>query len=81
MSPIGLQSKFDSKALFLFSFGEYGREEGQFNHPKDVTCDHNGNYVVCDTENTRVQIFKGPSEVPTLLSLCWEKIESSETFL
>jgi DNA-binding beta-propeller fold protein YncE len=74
MFPIDLQSKLTYKVEFIRSFGKFGREEGQFYHPRGVTCDHDGNYLVCDTWNHRIQVFKGPSEVPTLLSLCWKQV-------
>jgi tripartite motif-containing protein 71 len=70
MSP----SKLTNKGEFIRSFGSKGKEEGQFNCPRGVTCDHDGNYVVADTNNRRIQVFKGPSDVPTLSSLCWKQI-------
>jgi tripartite motif-containing protein 71 len=57
MSPIGLQSKFSNKGEFLFCFGSEGRGEGQFDKPRGVTCDQNGNIVVCDSWNHRIQVF------------------------
>jgi tripartite motif-containing protein 71 len=76
IQPNSLQSKFDTKDKFIRSFGKYGEEEGEFDCPVGVTCDYDGNIIVCDTYNHRIQVFKGPSEVPTLLSLCWKHVDN-----
>ena len=41
----------------LFTIGERGSEEGQFNYPTNLAMDPNGNLYVCDTGNFRVQKF------------------------
>jgi tripartite motif-containing protein 71 len=76
MSPIGLQNKITEKGNFIITFGSEGKEKGQFDIPSSITCDHDGNYVVCDTYNHRIQVFKGPSEVPSLFSLCWKHVDN-----
>jgi tripartite motif-containing protein 71 len=73
MSTIDLQSKFTYK--FLHSFGKKGKEEGDFDIPKGIACNHQGDYIICDFKNNRIQVFKGPTEVPTLLSLCLKHVE------
>jgi tripartite motif-containing protein 71 len=72
MAPIGLQSKFSSEFKFLFSFGSFG-EEGQFRFPREVMVNHDGDYVVCDSYNDQILIFR--REIPSLFSLCWNQIE------
>ena len=42
----------------LYSFGSYGKAQGQFDLPCDVTLDENtGNIAVADCNNNRVQLF------------------------
>jgi tripartite motif-containing protein 71 len=60
MSTIDLQSKCDVK--FLFAFGKKGGGEGEFLYPKTITCDHEGNYVVVDEYNHRIQVFTNKGE-------------------
>ncbi len=50
---------FDLKTKqHLFTVGERGGEDGQFNFPTNVAVDQrNGNIVVVDTQNFRVQVF------------------------
>jgi tripartite motif-containing protein 71 len=59
---------------FLYSFGKFGEKDGEFVFPRRIKCDQNGDIFVCDTRNHRIQVFKGPSEVPSLLSMCWKNI-------
>lgn len=44
-------------ANFLFAFGEKGESPGQFNQPRGVAADANGNIYVTDTGNNRLQKF------------------------
>jgi tripartite motif-containing protein 71 len=62
VTPIDLESKFNSKGKFLFSFGSLGSGEGQFCYPEGLACDQNGNIVVCDTGNHRIQVFTSKGE-------------------
>ncbi len=41
----------------LFTFGQRGEDEGEFNFPTNITVDKEGNVWVVDTMNGRVQIF------------------------
>jgi hypothetical protein len=42
---------------FLFKWGSYGQEDGQFYNPEGVAVDKDGNVYVSDTYNNRIQIF------------------------
>jgi len=49
--------KYDPNGKYLFSWGESGTGEGQFNIVHNVDTDKNGWVYVADRENHRVQIF------------------------
>jgi hypothetical protein len=42
---------------FLYSFGSFGLEGGEFRFPASVTVDVSGRVYVADRENYRVQIW------------------------
>ncbi len=43
-------------------FGSFGKKNGQFNNPKAVTVDNDGNIYVADAENSRIQKFSPDGE-------------------
>jgi DNA-binding beta-propeller fold protein YncE len=47
---------------FLFSFGQRGKGDGEFNFPTNIFIDHQGIVYVCDSMNFRVQIFNEEGE-------------------
>ena len=47
----------NSDLSFSATFGKYGKDKGQFNHPTGITCDNAGNVYVVDSANHRVQVF------------------------
>src|SRR5436305_8502153 len=49
--------KFSPNGKLLFSWGEPGTDEGQFNIPHNICCDADGWVYVADRENHRVQVF------------------------
>ena len=51
---------FDSNGMYytlLHSFGTKGNSPGQFNQPRGITVDKNGQVYVSDYGNGRVQVF------------------------
>jgi sugar lactone lactonase YvrE len=48
--------KYSPEGELLFSWGEPGQGEGQFNLVHSV-CEHNGKVYVADRQNNRIQIF------------------------
>jgi len=48
---------FDQSGTFLYKFGKYGNEDGQFNWPYGMLVDSSNNLLVCDCGNDRVQQF------------------------
>lgn len=47
---------FQRDGSFLFSIGTFGKEEGQFNLPTDVSLGRDGSLIVADEFNHRVQV-------------------------
>ena len=41
----------------MLSFGKQGSGQGQFQHPRGVAVDGEGNILVVDSANNRIQIF------------------------
>ncbi len=48
---------------FVKSFGKYGSGPGEFNRPRDIVFDSDGNIFVTDVDNHRIQKFS-PEAVP-----------------
>ena len=52
-------AKVDKDGNWLKSWGERGKEPGQFNTPHAIATDANGNVYVADRGNRRIQVFDG----------------------
>ena len=50
---------FDSGGNCLRSFGRHGSNQGEFENPRGICFDKNGNIVIADSGNHRIQIFSG----------------------
>jgi DNA-binding beta-propeller fold protein YncE len=48
---------FDLDGQFLFDFGGFGSEPGQFNSPEAAKIGRDGNVYVADLRNDRIQVF------------------------
>ncbi len=55
--------KFTSEGTRISSFGKYGTGNGEFNHPRSIAVDHEGNIYVADTGNHRIQKFTLENQV------------------
>lgn len=42
---------------FLFAFGDWGTEDGEFNYPVDIALDGTGRLYIADRENNRIQVW------------------------
>ena len=47
---------FNTEGEFLLKFGSNGEGNGQFNAPTGVSVDVNGNIIVADWGNSRIQV-------------------------
>ena len=59
ISDMGLHKVYivnmkDKKARVL---GEYGAHPGFLNEPAGISCDGNGNIIVADSKNNRIQVL------------------------
>src|ERR1700730_1506776 len=52
-------AKVDKDGNWLKSWGERGKEPGQFNTPHSIATDAKGNVYVADRGNRRIQVFDG----------------------
>ena len=50
-------SIFTIDGQFVTAFGSKGKERGQFNRPRGLAVDSSGVLYVCDSENSRIQMF------------------------
>lgn len=57
--------KYTPDGKLMFSWGEPGIEQGQFNIPHNIVTDNEGWVYVADRENHRVQIFDGNGRFET----------------
>jgi DNA-binding beta-propeller fold protein YncE len=46
-----------AEPVFLYSFGEFGAEDGLFNYPNDIAFDASGRLYIADRENNRIQVW------------------------
>jgi NHL repeat len=52
-------AKADKNGTWLKSWGDRGKEPGQFNTPHNIATDAQGNVYVADRGNGRIQVFDG----------------------
>lgn len=55
---MSLLKVFKADGEFLLKFGSNGEGNGQFNAPTGVAVDVNGNIIVADWGNSRIQVKK-----------------------
>lgn len=69
---------FNTEGEFLLKFGSNGEGNGQFNAPTGVAVDVNGNIIVADWGNSRIQVS---TNSPTLTSPMKRQVEVAELHL
>jgi DNA-binding beta-propeller fold protein YncE len=57
--------KYAPDGKLLFTWGQPGTGEGEFNLPHNIACDADGWVYVADRENHRVQVFDGNGKYET----------------
>ena len=65
-------------AAFLRTFGSKGASIGQFNCPRLMTLDHEGNVVVVDKANHRLQVLRRVLVVTNSQGVCPQVLRSSD---
>jgi NHL repeat len=55
-------AKVDKNGNWLKSWGDRGKEPGQFNTPHSIATDAKGNVYVADRGNRRIQVFDGDGQ-------------------
>jgi len=50
-------AKFSKEGKYLFEWGKFGNQKGEFNIPHGIDLDNIGNVYVADRENNRIQKF------------------------
>lgn len=65
---------FNTDGEFLLKFGSNGEGNGQFNAPTGVAVDVNGNIIVADWGNSRIQVSIEVSTYVLACSLFSDKI-------
>ena len=45
------------RPVFLYSFGEHGPYDGQFNYPNDVVMSSDGKLYIADRANDRIAVW------------------------
>jgi len=48
---------FNSEGVFVSAFGQFGDEEGNFRNPCGIAVTSDGNVIVVDSGNNRIQVF------------------------
>ena len=48
---------FNAEGVFMKAFGCWGSADGEFKGLEGIAVQSNGNIVVCDRENHRIQLF------------------------
>lgn len=54
----------------MYKFGSKGEEDGEFDEPQCLSVDKAGNLIVCDSDNSRVQVFKLSGEFIAKFEAC-----------
>lgn len=61
---------FNNEGEFILKFGSNGEGNGQFNAPTGVAVDINGNIIVADWGNSRIQVRPKSMEVRPRTGKC-----------
>ena len=59
---------FNFRGEYQYSWGEFGENPGQLNHPSDISASRSGEVLVADTQNQRVCVFQQDGKFLRLLT-------------
>ena len=62
-------AKADKNGTWLKSWGDRGKEPGQFNTPHNIATDAQGNVYVADRGNGRIQVFDGDGKFLRMIKI------------
>jgi DNA-binding beta-propeller fold protein YncE len=62
-------AKVDKNGNWIKSWGERGKEPGQFNTPHSIAADAQGNVYVADRGNRRIQVFDGDGKLLRVMTI------------
>jgi hypothetical protein len=62
-------AKVDKNGNWLKSWGDRGKEPGQFNTPHNIGADAQGNIYVADRGNRRIQVFDGDGKLLRVMTI------------
>src|SRR5262249_12118806 len=62
-------AKVDKNGNWVKSWGERGKEPGQFNTPHSIAADAQGNVYVADRGNRRIQVFDGDGKLLRVMTI------------
>ena len=62
-------AKADANGNWLKSWGDRGKEAGQFNTPHNIATDARGNVYVADRGNGRIQVFDGDGNFQRMIKI------------
>ena len=68
--------KFSKDGTYLFEWGKFGNNQGEFNIPHGIDLDKNGYVYVADRENNRIQKFDSEGNFITL----WQNQTSDQLY-
>jgi len=68
--------KFSKEGKYLFEWGRFGNQPGEFNTPHAIDLDNKGNVYVADRENNRIQKFDGQGNFIAL----WQNKETDQLY-
>ena len=55
----------------MYKFGKLGEKDGEFNRPSCLSVSKEGQLIVCDSQNYRVQIFEMSGNVCSYVWMPW----------
>ncbi|KAK6185801.1 hypothetical protein SNE40_007951 [Patella caerulea] len=83
VSDLGRSTMYltNRKGELITQFSRYGRAGGEFNEPSGVTVDSDGHWIVADSKNHRLQVFKSNGDFLSVIKFKEPIIRPSDIHL